>query len=128
MRHKFPSVHGKVDNILFYIQFERLFNWRRSSSSLQTAKSFTFSRVVVVHSDYQKSHVVFKVSISLFTLHVATSKLKSMEWTQIPLLMKTIELQILILIFKITLRWLNDVNYDILKGLSFFFITEIRQL
>lgn len=45
----------------------------------------TFSRVVVVHSDYQKSHVVFKVSISLFTLHVATSKLKSMEWTQIPI-------------------------------------------
>lgn len=84
MRHKFPSVHGKVGNILFYIQFERLFNWRRSSSSLQTAQSFTFSRVVVVHSDYQKSHVVFKVSISLFTLNVATSKLKSMEWTQIP--------------------------------------------
>ena len=84
--------------------------------------------MVVVHSDYQKSHVVFKVSISLFSLHVATSKLKSMEWTQIPLLMKTIELQILILIFKIILRWLNDVNYDILKGLSFFFITEIRQL
>lgn len=86
MRHKFPSVHVKVDNnILFYIQIERLFNWRRSSSSLQTARSFTFSRVVVVHSDYQKSHVVFKVSISLFTLHVATSKLKSMEWTQIPI-------------------------------------------
>lgn len=82
MRHKFPSVHVKVDNnILFYIQIERLFNWRRSSSSLQTARSFTFSRVVVVHSDYQKSYVVFKVSISLFTLHVA----KSMEWTQIPI-------------------------------------------
>ena len=29
--------------------------------------------------------------------------------------MKTIELQILILIFKITLLWPNDVNYDILK-------------
>jgi len=28
---------------------------------------------------------LLKVSISLFTLHVATSKLKSMEWTQIPI-------------------------------------------